>query len=84
MNTLSASELRKDISAVLNRVAYGGERIAVHRHGKAQAVLISVEDYGLLRELEDRIDLEEIEAARKEVAEEGTVPWDEVKTRAGL
>ena len=40
---LSASELRKDLSMALNRVAFRGERIILERNNKDIAVLISIE-----------------------------------------
>ena len=38
-------------------MAYRGERIAIHRHGKKVAVLVPVEDLAMLEALEDRIDV---------------------------
>jgi len=48
---------------VVNRVAYGGERIVLERRGKAKAVLISLEDLALLEGIEDKIDIDEAEQA---------------------
>jgi prevent-host-death family protein len=41
---------RADLSDLVNRVAYGGERIALTRHGRPVAAIVSAED---LRRLEE-------------------------------
>jgi len=84
MLRLSTSELRKDGAEALNRVAYGGERITLHRRNKEMAVIISVDDYAVLREMEDRIDREGVRRARRETRRKGTVPWERVKKENGL
>jgi len=59
MIRLPASDVRKDFSEALNRVAFGGERIILHRRGKDAAVLVSVEDLRLLEDIEDILDAKE-------------------------
>ncbi len=81
MIRLSATRAREEFSDTLNRVAYGGERIVLHRRGKDLAALVSVEDLHLLRELEDRLDLD---AARRAMKEKGSVSWEDVKAELGL
>jgi prevent-host-death family protein len=82
MTRISTSELRKDTADALNRVAYAGERIILHRREKDVAVIISIEDYALLREIEDR---EDIEAIRKSKAEKGPrTDWEDLKKELGL
>ena len=79
-NKLSASEARQNFSDILNRAAFGGERVLVHRGKKPIAAIMPVEDYEFLEELEDRIDIEE---ARKRL-HEPTIPWSKVKKQLGL
>lgn len=77
MTRLTVSAVREALSDALNRAAFGGERIVIHRHDKDVAVLIGAEDYARLREMEKAVYLE---AARKAVAESsGDVGWEEVK-----
>lgn len=79
MNNLAAvslGELRKEVGEVVNRATFAGERTAVTRHGKTVAAIVSVEDLELLDELERRVDLEVLKAARQE--DDGTrIPFDE-------
>lgn len=82
MTRLSASDFRKVAADALNRVAYAGERIVLHRRDRDVAVLISLADYALLRELEDRRDRE---AVRKSKAVPGpNVDWEDLKAESGL
>lgn len=77
MTRLTVSAVREALSDTLNRVAFGGERIVIHRHDKDVAVLIGAEDYARLRELENAAYLA---AARRAVVESsGEVSWEEVK-----
>jgi len=79
-NKLSASEARQNFSDILNRAAFGRERVLVHRGKKPIAAIMPVEDYEFLEELEDRIDIEE---ARKRL-HAPTIPWSKVKKQLGL
>lgn len=47
--TVSIGEVKRDISELVNRVAYGGERIVLTSRGKPKAVLVSLEDYERLQ-----------------------------------
>jgi prevent-host-death family protein len=77
MIRLTVSAVRQALSDALNRAAFGGERIVIHRHDKDVAVLIGAEDYARLRELENAAYLA---AAKRAVAESrGEVGWEDVK-----
>jgi len=64
MSVISISEMKDSLSEILNRVAYGQERIVVASRGKPKAAVISVDDLKLLEELEDAL------AAREALAED--------------
>ncbi len=49
------------------------------RNGKPVAVLVSLDDFEMLRALEDRLDNEEADDALREAAETGFIPWDRVR-----
>jgi prevent-host-death family protein len=88
MTRLTTSEARNDFAEILNRVAYQGERVILHRRGKNVAAIIPMEELALLEKLiqaaEDKDDLEEIRKAKKDIARKGTIPWDEIKKELGL
>jgi prevent-host-death family protein len=49
--TVSIGQVKRDISELVNRVAFGGERIVLTSRGKPKAALVSVEDYEQLHKL---------------------------------
>jgi prevent-host-death family protein len=63
MTIMSINQMKNALSEVLNRVAYGRERIIVASRGKPKVAVISIEDLELLEELEDAL------AAREAVEE---------------
>jgi len=61
---ISSREFRAELSDVVGRVAYGGERVALTRNGKVAAVLISKEDLETLERLEMAADVADYRMAR--------------------
>ena len=47
---ISIGQVKRDISELVNRVAYRGERIVLTSRGKPKAALVSIEDYERLRQ----------------------------------
>lgn len=82
MPKLSVSQAREGLSETVSRVQYRGERVVLERHGKAVAALVPIEDYRLLEEIEDKIDLD---AARKALRERGkNIPYEDLRKKLGL
>ena len=83
LRSITASEARDEFAEVINRVAYGGERVVIRRREKELAAVIPMEDLRLLERLieqeEDRIDVEEAEEimAAIERGEEEVIPLDQ-------
>lgn len=65
-SSVSARELRTELSSIVGRVAFGHERIGLTRNGKLTAVVIGVEDLELLEQLEDAQDVAAYRAAKAE------------------
>jgi prevent-host-death family protein len=51
---VSIGRIKRDISELVNRVAYGGERIVLTSRGKPKAALVSIEDYEQLERQSER------------------------------
>ncbi len=81
VTNLSTSEAREAFAEMVNRVAYGGERVVLQRRGKRLAALVSMEDLELLEAIEDADD---IAAAEEALAEAGEAPDAEVRRRLGV
>jgi prevent-host-death family protein len=78
---LTDSATRQNFADIINRAAYGGERIVVHRRKKPVAAVVPIEDLELLERLEDEID---VAAARKALKEPGTISWEAIKKKFRL
>jgi prevent-host-death family protein len=81
---MNVTEARDNFSDVINRVAYGHERLCLSRGGKDVACMVSVEEAKVLELLEDRFDLHDALAALEEVQTAGTISWGDVKRDLGL
>lgn len=81
VNTVNA---RAQFSEIINRAAFGKERVTLTRRGKEIVAVVPIEDVRLLEALEDKIDLEEARAALAEAKKKGTVPWEKIKNELGI
>ena len=79
MTKVQVSEVRDNLADVINRTAYGHERLIIERRGKPLAALVTIEDIELLDKLEEYIDVLDAMAALEEAEKDGTVPWNEFR-----
>jgi prevent-host-death family protein len=88
MTTVTTKDARNQLSELVNRAAYGKERIVLTRRGKSIAALVPLDDLlaleQMMRRLEDQADLEAAQKALDEAKHKGTVPWEKVKEELGL
>ncbi len=84
MGQVSTVDARSQLSEIINRAAFGKERMILTRRGKEIVAVVPIEDVKLLEALEDRIDLEEAKAALSESKKKGTVSWEKMKKELGL
>ena len=82
MPRIPASEARLQFAEVVNKVAFGGERVVLHRHGKDVAAIVPVDDLRLLEALENRMDLDAARAALSEKAPR--IAWEKLKKELSL
>jgi prevent-host-death family protein len=83
-SNLSTAQARSEFSEVINRVAFGKERVGINRRGKRIAAVVPIEDLELLEALENKMDLNEARAALKEAKAKGTKPLSKLKAELGL
>jgi prevent-host-death family protein len=81
---VTTAAARKNFSEVINRVAYGKERVVLTRRNRPLAVVVPIEDIDLLEEIEDREDLKAARAARRDIRRHGTISWTRMKKELGL
>ncbi len=86
MSEMSTSEARQDFSEVINRAAYGKERVVLTRRGKKLVAVIPVEDLEALEQLEDREDVlaAERELKRMKAKRQKPIPLAKAKKILGL
>ena len=75
---LTMSEAKAKFSEIVNRAAYGRERIVVGARGKANVAIISIEDLELLEDLEDA---QEAREGLEEYRRGETISWEEAKAQ---
>lgn len=83
MVRIPTSQVRQELSEILNRVAYQGERVVLKRNGRDVAAIISLDDLKRLETIEDRIDYESGEKALKQMKSRRQKPvaWERVKRK---
>jgi prevent-host-death family protein len=83
MSKIAVIDARKDLAEVLNRAAYGKERVVLTRRGKDVAAIVPMDDLNILEAIEDHMDVTESEKimARVRARSEQTLSLDEVKAK---
>ena len=89
METVGIAEVKRSVSTIVNRVAFGRERIILTSRGKPKAALVSIEDLQKLKMLESttappsraqrKVALAMAQAVREmTLARRGGVPFSDV------
>lgn len=79
MATISTVKARENFSDLVNRSAYGKERVVLTRRGKGIVAVVPIEDLKLLEAMEDRLDLEDIKKALADPENKQGISWAKVK-----
>ncbi len=58
---IGIGQVKREISQILNRVAFGGERIMLTSRGKPKAVIVSLKDYARIQQVETQTELDQWE-----------------------
>ena len=88
MTTVTSEQVRDQLGEIINRVAYGHERMIVTRRGKRIAALVPIEDMDLLEQmleaLEDHLEMPLIKERLAEAEHGDTVSWESIKAEHRL
>lgn len=79
--SMSAADARENLAEVINRVAYGDERIVLTRHGKALVAMVPLDDLEALDRFQDYLDAQLADEAWEEYQREGGIPIEEVERK---
>jgi prevent-host-death family protein len=77
--SMSAVEARENLAEVINRVAYGDERIVLTRHGKALVAMVPIDDLEALDRFQDCLDGQLADEAWEEYQREGGIPIEVIE-----
>ncbi len=85
MSELTVTDARARLAEVVDAARVGHAPVYLTRRGRRVAAVIDADDLDrLIEAAEDLADVEAARAARAEIADEGTIPWDQVKADLGL
>jgi prevent-host-death family protein len=88
MATYTTTKARNEFSEIINKAAYGKERVTLTRRGKTIAAVVPIEDYELLKRIEEQEDREDLAVAKKALAKSPKTGmarlFSEVKKEFGL
>ena len=60
---VSTADARKNLADIVNKVVYGNEPVILTRRGQDVAALVSIDEFELLQQIEDHIDIEDAKQA---------------------
>lgn len=85
MTEFTVTDARARLADVVDEARVRHTPVFLTRRGRRVAAVIDAEDLEHLTEAaEDLADIKAAEAARAEVAAQGAIPWDQVKSDLGL
>lgn len=83
MGDVTTVAARNEFSAIVNRAAFGKERVILKRRGKAIAAVVPIDDVELLETMEDQCDIADALAARREARRKGTKSLEKLRAELG-
>src|SRR5437660_2847418 len=83
MAKIAVIDARKDLADILNRAAYGKERVVLTRRGKDVAAIVPIDDLNILEAIEDHMDITESEKIfeRVRAGAESVLSLEEVRAK---
>ena len=76
---VSVSEARETFAELVNRAAYGHERVLVARRGRPVAAIVPIEDVEFIERIEDELDLRAALEALADPENAIPIPWEQVE-----
>ena len=82
--SISVAAARSDLAELLNRVAYGKERLVITRHGKELAAIVPMEDLHLASRLRRFVSRKDVARALAELDAGKASSWEQLRAELGL
>jgi prevent-host-death family protein len=84
VTAVTVADARSGLAELLNRVAYGKERLVITRHGREIAALVPVEDLQLANRLRRFVARKDVARALEEVDSGKSASWEKLRSELGL
>ena len=84
VTAVSVADARSDLAELLNRVAYGKERLVITRHGRELAAIVPVEDLQLATRLRKFVARKDVARALAQLDAGNTSTWEQLREELGL
>jgi prevent-host-death family protein len=84
VQAVSVADARNGLAEILNRVAYGKERVVITRHGKQLAAIVPVEDMELAGRLRRFVARKDVDRALRELDAGRARSWEQLRQELGL
>ena len=84
MSQISTGDARRNLADLVNRVAFGKERVILTRHGKNVCALVPIEDLSLLERLHRAAENRDVDEALRDASGGRTVDWASLRRELGL
>jgi prevent-host-death family protein len=77
LKKITTADARKKFANIINQVAFGDDSFVLTRHGEPIVAIVSMKEFKLLQDLEDKIDVEDAWESKNDPAE--PIPWEVLK-----
>ena len=84
VTAVTVADARSGLAEILNRVAYGKERLVITRHGRELAAIVPVEDLQLVNRLRRFVARKDVARALAELDAGKSPSWDKLREELGL
>lgn len=84
VSAVTVADARNGLAELLNRVAYGKERLVITRHGREIAAIVPVEDLQLANRLRRFVARKDVARALEELDAGKSASWEKLRKELGL
>lgn len=84
VSAVTVADARSGLAELLNRVAYGKERLVITRHGREIAAIVPIEDLQLANRLRKFVARKDVARALAELDAGRSTAWATLREELGL
>lgn len=84
VSAVTVADARSGLAELLNRVAYGKERLVITRHGREIAAIVPIEDLRFADRLRKFVARKDVARALDDLDAGRSAPWTKLREELGL